>query len=245
MKHGETIPFVIGHRGACGHAPENTLPSIERAAGLGARWIEIDVKLSADGVPFLMHDDRLERTTDGDGLVSDLAWAALSRLDAGSWFDPAFEGTQLLSLEEAIGHIDAMGLGLNVELKPCPGREDETAEIACRVLADAWPASLPKPIISSFDAATLMGVRTHLPDAALAMLFDEVPDNWAEVCQGLGTNVAHIWHEVIAENSLRAMLDAGFTVRSFTVNQRTRAAELLDMGLVGVFTDFPERMTGF
>lgn len=238
------VPFVIGHRGACGHAPENTLPSFEKALDLGVKWVEIDVKLSSDGVAFLMHDSHLGRTTDGEGAVADTPWSVLSKLDAGAWFDPAFRGTRLVRFEDAMGHLDVMGLGLNIEIKGCTGREAETAEVVCKLVREGWPSGMPAPVISSFDVAALGRVQSLLPDAQVAMLFDEVPEHWREVCESVGASAVHVWHEMITLEIVTDMLDAGYALRSFTVNQRTRAGELQEMGFSSVFCDFPERLSG-
>ena len=93
---------VIGHRGAAKRAPENTLAGLRRAHELGAAWVEFDVMLSGDGVPILIHDETLERTTDGHGAVPDHGLAAIRELDAGAWFAPAYAGERVPTLEEAI-----------------------------------------------------------------------------------------------------------------------------------------------
>ncbi|MEQ8665811.1 MAG: glycerophosphodiester phosphodiesterase family protein [Rhodospirillales bacterium] len=244
MKKPQGIPFVIGHRGACGHAPENTLPSFRKAAELGVRWVELDVQLSADGVPFLLHDDRLERTTDGEGEARETIWSELAALDAGRWFDEAFTGTRLLRLDDAIGHLDTLGLGMNIELKSTPGRERDTAKAVCATLSKEWPASLPKPLLSSFSLECVAFAAECLPDCARAMLYDELPEDWRDQCAAVGAAAVHVWHESITPDQIRPVLDAGYPVRAFTVNQRTRAAELGDQGFAGIFCDFPERMSG-
>ena len=243
-KKQNTIPFVIGHRGACGHAPENTLPSFEKAMEYGVRWVEVDVKLSSDGVAFLMHDDSLERTTDGEGLVAETPWSKLAKLDAGRWFDAEYTGTRLLRFEDAIGHLDAMGVGLNIEIKGCAGREEETAEIVCNLVEDGWPSGLPAPIFSSFEVSSLMRTRELLPDAAISMLFNDLPDDWRDICGRIGASGIHIWNESVDPGTASVLRDAGYALRAFTVNQRTRAGELKDLGFSGIFCDFPERMTG-
>lgn len=242
MEFQETIPFVIGHRGACRHAPENTLPSIRKAAELGVDWVEVDIKLSADGVPFLMHDNDLQRTADGEGATSGLKWAELATLDAGSWFDPAFAGTSLLRLDTLIGHPERMDLGLNVEIKPYPGNERETAEAVPRLLDRCWPAHLPRPLISSFDEACVELAHRMLPEAGRALLFDAFPDDWLDRCKVTNAHAVHLWYEIASPEVIETVIAAGYPTRVFTVNRRVRAVELHRCGVVGVFCDFPERM---
>lgn len=110
------LPPVIGHRGAAGHAPENTLASLEKAAALGVRWVEFDVKLTADAMVILFHDETLSRTTDGKGALADKKWADLRPLDAGGWFGPEFAGEHVPSLEEAVAALARLGLGAVVEI---------------------------------------------------------------------------------------------------------------------------------
>ena len=96
------VPAVIGHRGACGHAPENTLASIHKAAALGVRWVEFDTKLSRDGHVILFHDDKLKRTTGAPGAVADRDLADLQSLDAGGWYASAFKGEPVPTLRQAM-----------------------------------------------------------------------------------------------------------------------------------------------
>ena len=133
------LPQVIGHRGAAAAAPENTLASIRKAKELGASWIEFDVKLTRDGQAILFHDDRLERTTDGRGAVAATTLAEIKRLDAGSWFGPAFRGEPVPTFDEALMLCAELGLGINVEIKPCRRREAETAAVAMAALLRLWP----------------------------------------------------------------------------------------------------------
>src|SRR5579859_6338194 len=107
-------PAIIGHRGAAGLAPENTLAAIRAAAAAGARWVELDVQLTRDGVPVLLHDSTLERTTDGEGKVGDADLDALRRVDAGSWFAPRFLGQRVPTLAEAVAELGQLGLGANL-----------------------------------------------------------------------------------------------------------------------------------
>mgnify|MGYP001949226694 CR=1 FL=1 len=157
------VPFVIGHRGAAGLAPENTMVSLRRARLEGARWVEFDVMLSRDGVPLLFHDDTLNRTTNGKGLIAKHDFKDLRELDAGSWFNAAFAGERIPSFAETIEMLATEGLGANVEIKPTPGRARETAEAACRMITENWPVSI-KLVISSFEQDAMAVARDMLPD---------------------------------------------------------------------------------
>ena len=107
------MPAVVAHRGASAAAPENTLAAMRRAAEMGARWAECDVRLSADGVPVVIHDGTLDRTTDGRGALAAHTAAELARLDAGSWRDAAFAGEPVPTLAALLEEARRLGLGLN------------------------------------------------------------------------------------------------------------------------------------
>src|SRR5258708_2934056 len=158
------LPKVIGHRGAMAYAPENTLPSFREARRRGASWVEIDVKLTADGVPIVMHDASLERTMSIDRLVAQTPRAEL----------PA----EVPTFEQAIGCFAELGLGCNVEIKPCEGREAETARAAVATLRRCWPASLPAPLLSSFKSVSLAAAREAAPEYARAILLGEIREDW-------------------------------------------------------------------
>ncbi len=169
------VPAVIGHRGACGHAPENTLASIREAAALGVRWVEFDTKLSRDGHVILFHDDKLKRTTGAPGAVADRDLAELQALDAGGWYSDAFKGEPVPTLRQAMAVLAGLGLGANVEIKASPGREDETGRMVAGLLRDAWPAGLPVPLISSFDPVALAAARDVASDIPRALLVFGIP----------------------------------------------------------------------
>jgi glycerophosphoryl diester phosphodiesterase len=236
------MPPVIGHRGACGHAPENTLASFRRAAGLGARWVEFDVRLSRDGEAVLMHDDRLERTTDGAGRVAETDWAALQTLDAGAWYGEEFRGTRIPLLRQTIFELAALGLGANVEVKSDPGEGSAAGRIAANLLNAEWPAALPPPVISSFDPECLNAARDAAPEFSRALAVTAIPDDWRTQLAELGCDALHCDHEHLTKGVARKVIDAGFMLRCFTVNRMARAATLLGWGVEAVIMDYPERM---
>jgi|TARA_B100000315_G_scaffold24191_1_gene21015 glycerophosphoryl diester phosphodiesterase len=236
------VPPVIGHRGACGHAPENTLASIRRAAALGAGWVEFDARLTRDCEVVLLHDETLERTTDGCGLVADKDWAELSTLDAGAWFGAAFRGARIPSLHQAIAVLAELGLGANVEIKAAPGRDSETGRITAARLRAEWPAALPVPLISSFSPAALTAARDAAPDIPRALLVSAIPGDWQRQLIDLGCNALHCDHEHLTRGRARPLLDAGFALRCYTVNRAARAATLYGWGVEALISDYPERL---
>ena len=245
-----SVPPVIGHRGAAGHAPENTLASLHKAAELGARWVEFDTKLTRDGAAVLFHDDTLERTTDGHGKVAETALADLRKLDAGAWFDGgsrggsrgAFAGEPVPTLVEAMATLARLGLGANVEIKPSPGREAETGRVVAGVLKSSWPATLPPPLIASFDAEALGAARDTAPEIPRALNVFRIPRGWRKRAKALNFRAVHCLERNLTARRVRALKDEGMAVRAFTVNDKARAETLFGWGVDGVISDYPERI---
>jgi glycerophosphoryl diester phosphodiesterase len=220
------LPNVIGHRGAAAYAPENTLDSFREARRRGASWVEIDVKLTSDNVPIVMHDDSLKRTTGVDRLVARTPRAEL----------PASVPT----FEEAIACFGELGLGCNVEIKPCPERDEETAIAAVATLRRHWPAALPQPLLSSFNDASLAAARVAAPEYIRALLLDRIGPDWrsraeAVDARGINTNGKKLTAPRAVE-----IARAGYTLSVYTINEGDVARALVGMGVHCVITDAPD-----
>lgn len=233
-------PPVIAHRGASARAPENTLAALREAARCGCRWVEFDVKLSRDGVPFVIHDDRLERTTNGRGRVRDLDAQALAKLDAGGWFDPRFAGERIPTLAEALSLLVELGLCANIEIKPCVGREQETAERVIAEVRRVWPNDQPPPLFSSFSRTALLTAKRLAPEIPRGLLREAPGSDWAAEMQALGCRTLHLDHTQLDLGHLRRLRDAGVPVLLYTVNDPERARILLEAGASAIFTDVPD-----
>jgi glycerophosphoryl diester phosphodiesterase len=238
------LPPVIGHRGAAACAPENTLAGLRKAKALGCRWVEFDVRLTADSQPVLLHDDRLERTTDGRGRVSALPLAAVRRYDAGTWFHSSFAGERAPTLEEALMLLAELGLGANVELKAARGKEAATGAAVADLLARTWPADLGHLLISSFMHGALAAARDRAPHIARGILFRRVPRHWRSVAAGLGCVTIHADHQRFRPAVLSEIRRAGYPLLAYTVNDPERAKTLFDFGVNSVFSDVPDRLHG-
>ncbi len=240
-----SLPPIIGHRGSADLAPENTLAGIRRAHEEGATWVEFDVKLTADDVPILMHDERLGRTTNGKGKVALAIYDEVRELDAGSWFSSEFAGERVPTLRATLELCIELGLGMNVELKPCPGREEKTAEIALRLLDDAWPdrLNLPPPLISSFDEKALAAAAGMAPERPRGCLVTRVPSAWQARMERFGCTTLNVSNRWIKERHVEAARRAGVPVLVYTVNDPGRALALLEMGVTSIFTDRVDLMT--
>jgi glycerophosphoryl diester phosphodiesterase len=239
-KPGHALPRVIGHRGACGLAPENTVASFRKAAELGVRWVEFDVHLSADGVPVVIHDDTVNRTTSGRGKVAKLSLAELQALDAGTWFGRRFEGERVPTLEAIVTLLGKLGLGAVVEIKPSPGAEIETAEATVRLLLERWPDQLPPPMVSSFEIPALERAHEVAPGIARALLVGRVRDGWQQEIDRLGCSALHADQEKLDAKTVASVTRAGLPLFAYTVNEAARAADLFSWGVAAVFSDRPD-----
>ncbi|MBI3199317.1 MAG: glycerophosphoryl diester phosphodiesterase [Rhodospirillales bacterium] len=220
------LPKVIGHRGAAAYAPENTLASFREARRRGATWVEIDVKLTADAVPIVMHDPSLKRTMAIDRLVAETLRADLPK--------------DVPSFEDAIACFAELGLGCNVEIKPCEGREVETARVTVETLRRCWPASLPQPLLSSFKPASLAAARAVAPEFARAILLGEIAEDWRSRTEevgavGVNTNGAKLTAPRAVE-----IRKAGYALSVYTINDGDVARALIGMGVDCIITDAPD-----
>lgn len=235
------LPKVIGHRGAAAYAPENTLEGIATAADLGVEWVEFDVKLTKDSVPILFHDETLDRTTNGSGNVADVTYEDIRQLEAGSWFSDGFAGIKIPTLEEAVDVLIRHNLGLNLEIKPCPGREKETAEAALDVLSQIWDDH-NRLLISSFQHVSLEAARDMAPDWARGYLIggDQMPDNWREMADYLDATTMNIGSRLITRELCDEIMDLEMPILVYTVNQPDEARRLQQWGVDCVFSDTPD-----
>jgi len=236
------IPRIIAHRGASAVAPENTLAAFRAAAAAGARWVEFDSSLTRDGRPVVFHDDQLDRTSDGTGLLADTPFEILKHLDAGSWFNAAFAGELIPTLEEVLETLADLDLGFNMEIKPDRGREAETAHVSLAAAQGIWPNDHEQPLISSFSRISVAVARDEAPAWPRSYLFDRRPADWREIgtelrVTGFGANQKHL-----DEAQVREIKDAGYTLTAYTVNDVERARTLFAWGVDGVFSDDPAVM---
>lgn len=236
------LPRVIGHRGAAEAAPENTLASFREASRQGAPAVEFDAKLSADNQVFILHDDTVDRTSNGHGPARAMRYEDIRALDAGGWKGPAFAGEKMPLLAEALALFQEVGLAFNIELKPCPGRARETATLVLGELRRLWPAAQPKPLVSSFVLECLEIARDLAPEYPRGLLLEERPANWRDLARDLGAVAVNISDGEAEPGWISEIKAAGYGLLVYTVNDAARARQLLDWGVDGIFTDAPGRM---
>jgi glycerophosphoryl diester phosphodiesterase len=236
-------PRWIAHRGAGKLAPENTLAAFRVGAAHGYRAFECDVKLSADGVPFLLHDSTLERTTSGSGPADQQPWARLSRLDAGAWHSRAYAGEPPPSLEAVAQLCLANGYALNIEIKPSPGREAETGRVVAVEAARLWGGADVRPLLSSFQPESLAAAGEAAPELRRALLFDKLRAGWFEEARVLGC-AAVVTAYPLMDAALAAQLHAaGMRALVYTVNDPAEVQRLGRIDVDGLITDAVDRFS--
>ncbi len=235
-------PLWIAHRGAGRLAPENTVAAFRLGAQHGYRMFECDVKLSADGVPFLLHDATLERTTNGRGRAADCPWLDLAELDAGSWLSSTYAGEPVPSFEQIARLVIELGCALNVEIKPTPGQEADTGAAVARAAARWWAGQSLPPLLSSFEPEALQAAQQAAPDLPRALLLDTLWPGWIDVARELGVvAIVGNWRVLDAATFEQARAH-GWRVLSYTVNDASEARRLQTLGIAGLITDAIDRL---
>lgn len=230
------LPRVFAHRCGGALAPENSLSGLRIAAALGCRAVEFDVMLSASGSPWLIHDETLERTSNGAGRVSDTPDRVLRGVDAGSYRHPAFAGEALPTFEQAALLCRELGLLVNVEIKPATGFEALTGAVVARRTLELW-GSAALPLISSFSNVALDAARRVAPRLPLGALWVRPPADWLSQLEALGAYSLHCASDKLDDDLLNAAQANGIPVLCYTVNDRSTAEELFARGVASVFSD--------
>jgi glycerophosphoryl diester phosphodiesterase len=230
----------IAHRGASAAAPANTLAAFEKAIELGADGIELDVHLSADGVPVVIHDAAVDATTDGNGRVAEMTLAQLKQLDAGSWFDPAFAGERIPTLEEVLEAVESRLL-LNVELKSTGLWGDELEQA---VVAQVKQSGLDERVLfSSFNPFSLRRIKRIAPHIPIGLLY--VPSLPLFLYQVLLAalvphEACHPGYATVDARYIAWARKRGYQVNVWTVDDPDEMRRLIGLGVDGVITNVPD-----
>jgi len=238
-------PLWIAHRGAGKLAPENTLAAFRVGAAHGYRMFECDVKLSLDGVPFLLHDDTLTRTTNApqalgaglDDVAGEHPWSTLALLDAGSWHSNAYAGEPLPTFESIARYCLQNDFFLNIEIKPTPGTEFHTGQLVANHAARLWHGAGTPPLLTSFDVSALEGAQQAQPNLPRGLLLDSLWAGWLENALRLGCVAVVADHKLWNTSSVAHARQAGLRLLSYTVNDKSTVDRLLALGLDGIITD--------
>ncbi len=248
MRSHTTIKFnppVIGHRGACAYAPENTIASFTKAAQLGVKWVEFDVMDAADGQLIVFHDESLDRTTNGHGEVSQYPYAYLGSLDAGAWFDLRFSGERIPKLRTVIDFLQEAHLSANVEIKALPGHEERVVKQVLEQLAPYLLSANNQFLFSSFSVNALRLLRKYSPECLLGLLLHEWEPDWESICRSLHCISVNVNEEIMTEAAAHRIKAMGRLLLCYTVNDPARAKQLFSWGVDAVFSDVPDKIVAF
>ncbi|MEI2681356.1 glycerophosphodiester phosphodiesterase [Erwinia aphidicola] len=236
MTHSWPYPPIVAHRGGGKLAPENTLAAIDVGAQHGHRMIEFDAKLSQDGAIFLLHDDTLDRTSNGWGVAGDQPWDKLVTLDAGGWFGSAFSDERLPLLAEVAARCRQHRLMANIEIKPTHGAEVATGRAIALAARVMWQGQVA-PLLSSFSYSALEAAQQAAPELPRGLLLDSWDENWQAMTRALGCVSIHLNHKVLDPERVALLKQAGLRILVYTVNKPERAREFLQWGVDAICTD--------
>jgi glycerophosphoryl diester phosphodiesterase len=244
MKTPLPKPLIVAHRGYSARYPENTLAAFEAAKQAGAHMVELDVSLTKDRRLVVMHDDTVDRTTDGSGVVRQMTLEQLRRLDAGSWFDPRFAAERPPTLAQVLdlarGH-----LAVNVEIKPeaveAPGPADAVERQIVNLVRDM---GMPDEVlISSFNWSVLARIRQMAPEIAVGLLsWDPVDRRLREWWPRIDGFAWHPAYRVVTPSQVEILHALGARVFPFAVGGKIDVSGLLAMGVDGLILDDPREM---
>jgi glycerophosphoryl diester phosphodiesterase len=230
--------LVIAHRGASGHAPENTLAAFRRAVSLGATFIETDLQLTRDTRFVAIHDDTVDRTTNGKGRVHDLTLTELRRLDAGSWFGSEFTGERVPTLEEILEFSKKHDVVFYLELKPTGSWGGEHALIG----ALRSSGEVARTIVISFESAILEALRKIEPTLMTGLLFEGQLENPIQRAVEIGARQLAVRGDLVTPTLLADARKNDLQVVCWTVNQPAHMRLLIEAGVSGIMSDYPDRL---
>src|SRR6185312_932346 len=228
------FPRIVAHRGGGRLAPENTLGALRLGASLGFKGVEFDVMLARDGTAMVIHDETVDRTTDGRGSVPAMTYAELQRFNIGKEKIPTYEQVVRLCRE--------LGLWANVEIKPAQGHERATGKAVAALSRDLWRGAPVLPELSSFSIEALEEARAEAPELLRGYLVGRVPADWSATMQRLGCVALHCNYKAFTAEIARAAHDAGYGVALWTVNEPADARHALALGADCLITDALDRI---
>ena len=228
------------HRGASGYFPENTMLSFRKAIELGATGIETDVQMTSDGVLVLIHDEYVNRTTNGSGLVKDFSYADLNNLDAGSWYNKNYSSEKIPTAEQLIILAKSNNILLNLELKNdhviYPGIEEKLIEMIYKYKYE------DKIILSSFNHYSMVNCKQISKEIKTGLLYMARLYHPEVYCKHIGADALHPYFCSINKEIIDNAKKEGLLVNPFTVNDEVHMQNLIISGVDGLITNYPDRL---
>ena len=228
-------PKIVAHRGGGALAPENTLGAIRLGASMGFKAVEFDVMLAGDGTPVIIHDETVDRTTDGRGEVSKMSFSELSRFKNKN-------NERIPKYEEAVALCRELGICANVEIKPAKGHERKTGEAVARMTRELWRGAPLAPLLSSFSIDALAAARAVAPELARGYLVEKIPSDWHDTMKRLACVALHCNFKSLNPELATEIHGAGYSILLWTVNDPADGRRLLGMGADCLVTDALDRI---
>jgi|WetSurMetagenome_2_1015567.scaffolds.fasta_scaffold13522_5 glycerophosphoryl diester phosphodiesterase len=245
------LPRIVAHRGASGHAPENTSLSFTLALQMKAEYIELDVQMSRDGVPVVFHDSIVDRTTDQKGKIGDFSASELAGMDAGSWFNLAFPekarseyaGVGVPTLQETLDLVKNSAVGLYIELKD-PERQPPDFE---SLVLDLIRLSHfeERVIICSFSRNSLQKIRSLDPTIEVAVLSSDKRDRPIPFACAISSGMLSLRHDLITRSLAAQAHEKSLSIAAWTVNVEEEMNRLIRLGVNSIITNYPDRLSRF
>ncbi|HAS6385629.1 TPA: glycerophosphoryl diester phosphodiesterase [Vibrio vulnificus] len=231
-------PMIVGHRGVAGSYPENTRVSVQAAIDLGLSWVEIDVQPTKDNVLVVCHDHTIDRCSNGKGRVDAYSLKELQAFDFGGWFDEAFAGEPIMTLESLLNLAAEYDLGLNIEVKV---DNHDVAEVALNLknLLDKSPLTADKILLSSFSHDIILQLHQDCPGYKLGVLSERLSQRDRQVLKEVNAFSCNLNYRWITEKHIRDLKTGGYQIWCYTVNQADKFRYLDKVD--AIFSDYPER----
>lgn len=235
--------IIIAHRGASAYHPENTMAAFEAAAAMGADMVELDITLSHDGVPVVIHDETLDRTTNGTGMVSDHSLNELKQLDAGTWFGEKFAGERIPTLKEVLKFAQNH-IALNIEIKPEAVHEYVQGGIEEKALKLVKKYGMEQHVLfSSFSYRAVENIKQLDVDIAAALLYEKKQSSSRQPVQLVADHQADAFNcsrRQYSKKWARELNRQGIPVFVYTVNKQRQMKKVIERGATGIFSDKPD-----
>ncbi|MCZ2260848.1 glycerophosphodiester phosphodiesterase [Sporosarcina sp. G11-34] len=232
---------IYAHRGSSGTHPENTFAAFKEAARLPIFGVEFDVHMTRDGELVIIHDEKINRTSNGKGFVKDMTLNELKKYDFGAWFSKECKGEVIPTLFEVLELFSETSLQLNIELKsdvfPYPGMAEKVLDLVGAMKLDS------RVVISSFNHEMIRTVKQLAPHIQTAALFMEVLVDPLQYIRAIPTDALHITKHAALRSSAKKVIEEGVPVQVFTVNKASQMKALKEIGVRAIFTDYPEKMS--
>ena len=230
--------LVIAHRGASGHAPENTLAAFRKAVGLGAAFIETDLQMTRDARFVAIHDDTVNRTTNGQGAVHSFSLAEIRKLDAGAWFGSEFASERIPTIEEILEFAKKHDVVFYLEIKPQGTWGGEHALIA----ALRESGEIARTVVISFDANVIEAVRKIEPTLMTGLLYDAQIENPIDRAVEVGARQLAVRGDLVTPGLIAEARSKDLQVVCWTVNHPAHMRLLMTAGVDGIMSDYPDRL---